>query len=65
MAMAAFGYQSGLTGKYHLLAVFTLILAFSAVLWLLADFDRPLSGTTRVSQQPMIDLMQKLIPQEN
>jgi hypothetical protein len=33
-----------------------LVLAFSAILTLVADLDRPQEGLLRVSQQAMIDL---------
>ena len=37
-----------------------LVLAFSAVVTLIADLDRPQEGLLRVSQQTMIDLQKTL-----
>jgi hypothetical protein len=56
IAMAALGYQQGLSGSQRSLAGLALALAFSAVLLLIADLDRPQEGLLRVSQQAMIDL---------
>jgi hypothetical protein len=56
LAMAALGYQQGLSGSLRSVAVLALALAFAAVLLLIADLDRPQEGLLRVSQQAMIDL---------
>jgi hypothetical protein len=56
LAMAAVGYQEGLTNTRRSLAALTLVLAFSLVLILIVDLDRPGEGMLRVSQQSMIDL---------
>lgn len=55
-AMVALGYHEGLAGSRRSLAVFALVLAFSAVMLLIADLDRPREGMLQVSQQAMIDL---------
>jgi hypothetical protein len=56
LALAAMGYHAGLSGSRRSLAVFALALAFSAVMWMIADLDRPHEGLLRVSQQAMVDL---------
>ena len=56
LAMAAMGYQEGLTSTRRSLAALALVLAFSLVLILIVDLDRPGEGMLRVSQQSMIDL---------
>ena len=56
LAMAAMGYQEGLTSAKRSLAVFALVLGFSVVLMLIVDLDRPGEGILEVSQQSMIDL---------
>jgi hypothetical protein len=60
LSMAAVGYNFGLTdgNSYQIIAV--LVLAFSAVILLIADLDRAGEGALRVSQQPMIELQRKL-----
>lgn len=50
------GYHTGLSGARRSLAVLALVLAFSAVMTLIIDLDRPQEGLLRVSQQAMIDL---------
>jgi hypothetical protein len=60
LSMAAVGFQFGLSGKRSLLANLALTLTFSAVTFLIFDLDRPTQGWFRVSQQPMIELQQKL-----
>lgn len=56
LAMSAIGYQGGLLNTKRSVAALTLVFAFSAVLTLIADLDRPGDGVVRVSQQSMIDL---------
>jgi hypothetical protein len=56
VALGAMGYHAGLTGTRRSLAVFALVLTFTAVMVLIADLDRPLDGLLRVNPQAMIDL---------
>ena len=56
------GYHAGLAGSGRSLAHPALVLAFSAVMTLITDLDRPQEGLLRVSQQPMIDLQRTMIP---
>lgn len=60
LSMSDLGYQSGLSGKLSLLASLTLILAFTAVIYLIADLDRPSEGLLRVRQQTYLDLQKKM-----
>lgn len=53
---AVMGYHAGLAGSSRSLAIFALVLAFSAVITLIVDLDRPQEGLLRVSQQAMIEL---------
>jgi hypothetical protein len=54
------GYHAGLAGSGRSLALLALVLAFSAVVTLIADLDRPQEGLLRVSQQTMIDVQKTL-----
>ena len=56
LSMVAMGYHEGVTSNKRSVAVVAVVLAFSAVLFLIADLDRPGKGLLRVSQQTMIDL---------
>jgi len=56
ISMAAMGYHQGLISTRRSLAVLALVFAFSVVMYLIADLDRPGAGMFRVSQQSMIDL---------
>jgi hypothetical protein len=60
LTMAAMGYQFGLTGERSWAVTIFLALAFAAVILLIADLDRPQLGFVRVSQQAMIDLVNKI-----
>jgi hypothetical protein len=60
LTMAAMGYQFGLTGTHSWIVTILLVLVFASVILLIADLDRPQSGFLRVSQQPMIDLINKI-----
>ena len=56
LSMGEMGYHQGLVSARRSLAVLALVFAFSAVLYLIVDLDRPTQGLLRVSQQSMIDL---------
>ena len=60
LAMVMLGYHSGLVHSKRSIAVLALVLGFSSVLYLIADLDRPVQGTLRVSQQSMIDLRRSM-----
>jgi hypothetical protein len=54
--MSGVGYFGGLSVSSRSLAVVVLALAFSSIIALVADLDRPREGLVRVSQQALIDL---------
>jgi len=56
LAMAALGYHESVADSRRSFAVLALVLAFSAVILLIADLDRPREGMLQVSQQAMVDL---------
>ena len=56
ISMLSIGYQAGLSGSRRSVAATALVLAFSGVIMLIADLDRPERGFLRVNQQAMIDL---------
>ena len=60
LTMMAMGYQFGLTGEHSWPVTILLVLVFTAVLLLIADLDRPQAGWLKVSQQAMIDLIDKI-----
>ena len=60
LSFAGMGYQAGLAGTCRSLAILAVAFAFSSVIWLIADLDRPQEGTLQVSQQAMIDLQQSM-----
>ncbi len=60
-AMITMGSQTGLARTRRLIQVIPLVLAFSALITLVADLDRPAElGLIRVSQEAMIDLQKNL-----
>lgn len=59
-AMTGVGYQFGIIGTKSWLVILLLALSFSAIILLIADLDRATSGLFKVSQQPMLELRQKL-----
>ena len=60
LTMAAMGYQFGLTGEHSWPVTILLVLVFTTVIMLIADLDRPQAGWLKVSQQAMIDLIDKI-----
>lgn len=60
LAMTAIGYQGALSSTKRTFAGIILVLAFSAVITVIADLDRPGAGLLRVSQRGMTDLKNEL-----
>jgi hypothetical protein len=60
IAMAVMGYYEGTAGTIRSLAVFGMVIAFSAVFALIADLDRPGQGLLQVNQQPMLDVQRSM-----
>jgi hypothetical protein len=58
--MAMVGTQSAQSGARYFKMELALAVAFSLVLALIADLDRPQEGLLNVSQQAMSDLQTKL-----
>lgn len=61
LAMVSMGYVAGLGGKRTPPVTYALVLAFSSVLFLINDLDRPLEGALTASQQPLLDLREKVV----
>ena len=55
-ALAAMGYHGGVAGTARSPVMLAVAIAFSAVILLIADRDRPGEGWVNISQQAMIDL---------
>jgi hypothetical protein len=60
LSSIAMGYLEGLSGTRRSLAVLAVAIAFSVVIELIADLDRPQEGVLRVSQQALIDLQRSM-----
>jgi len=60
IAMVAVGYHFGLTGSGSFLVSLLLSCAFSTIILLIADLDRAQEGFQKLTQQPMLELQQKL-----
>lgn len=60
LAMGATGYQEGLTSASRTPATLALVLAFSGVIYLIADLDRTHEGLLSVSRRPLIELQQSI-----
>ncbi len=60
LAMTAVGYQFGRAGVRDFAISAILAIAFSLVIYLIADLDRVDHGNLQVSQRPMIELDSKL-----
>lgn len=65
MGMGAAGYQEGRTGSRRSPVILTLVLAFSGVVVLISDLDRPHEGLLRVNQQIMLNQQQSMQPISN
>jgi hypothetical protein len=61
LSMLAVGYQVGMSGIRRLRGAPVLAAAFSLVIVMIADIDRPGEGLMRVSQQPIADVRQMML----
>jgi hypothetical protein len=59
LAVMLVGYAFGLNGRPHIFSMSVLAVGITLVLAVIIDLDRPRSGFIRISQQPMIDLLQQ------
>ena len=62
ITLAMVGYSAGLTTRRSLLTAAVLVVLLSVVLTLVIDLDRPRDGFLKVSQHPIVDLMNELGP---
>jgi hypothetical protein len=60
LSLAAMGYHAGLSRSRRSPAELAVAVAFSVVIGLIADLDRPQEGVLKVSQQALIDLRQSM-----
>ena len=60
LSLGLVGYNAGLSEKRSPIIAIVLVIALGATLWLVIDLDRPREGLIKTSQQPLIDLQQKL-----
>ena len=54
------GYEFGITGHRHVLSEALLIISITMVMTLIIELDHPHSGVIRDSQQPLVDLQNRL-----
>ena len=62
LSLGMVGYSAGLTRRRSLLSAVVLVIALGAVIAIVVDLDRPRDGFIEVSQQPLIDLQQRIGP---
>lgn len=62
MAMISLGYMFGMAGTFQASVTVTLALAFTAMILLIGDIDRPGQGLMRTDIRPLLDLQQRLNP---
>ncbi len=60
LTMTTTGFHEGIAGSRRSLASFAVVVAFSVILFLIFDLDRPLEGLVRVSQQSLQDLQESM-----
>jgi hypothetical protein len=60
LTMGTLGLQIGLSGKRRIVGVIPIAFTFAVLVTLIVDLNRPQGGFITVSQQPLIDLQDKL-----
>jgi len=61
LSLGGVGYHGGVAGTSRSPVVFAVVVAFSALIMVIADLDRPGQGFINVSQEPMLVLRQMLV----
>ncbi|HQR11310.1 MAG TPA: hypothetical protein PLW68_08275 [Casimicrobiaceae bacterium] len=61
LALTSVGYHGGVAGTSRSPVMLAVAIAFSAVIMVIADLDRPGQGFINVSQQPLVDLRAMLV----
>jgi hypothetical protein len=62
LTLGMVGYGAGLTRQRGVISAVVLTFGLTAVLMLVVDLDRPRDGFLQVSQQPLIDVQQRIGP---
>jgi hypothetical protein len=65
LTLGMVGYSAGLTRRRSPLTAVVMIVVLGAVITLVVDIDRPGDGFVTVSQQPILDLQQQIVPPES
>jgi len=60
LGLATMGYGAGLAGSRTLIPAGVLVLAFSAIIVLIIDLERPRQQLFHVSQEPMVDVVRRI-----
>lgn len=60
VSIAIVGYNAGLNGRRSAINAAVMIVALGAVFTLVVDIDRPRDGIVQVSQQPLVDVVERL-----
>ena len=60
LTMVMTGYNAGISGARTLITRFLLVLAFSSVLVLITELDRPRKTIIKINQQAMVDLQNSM-----
>jgi len=60
LTMGVVGYSAGLTNRRSVLSAAILVIALGATILLVIDLDRPRDGFLQVSQQPLINLHERI-----
>jgi hypothetical protein len=60
LSLAMVGYTAGIKGRRSLLSAVVMVLGLGIVLALVIDLDRPQDGLVNVSQQPIIEVQQRI-----
>lgn len=61
LSLTAVGYHGGVAGTGRSPVMLAVAIAFSAVIMVIADLDRPGQGFINVSQEPMVALREMLV----
>ena len=61
LSMLAIGFQVGMSGSRRMSGMSLLVAAFSLVIVMIADIDRPGEGQFQASQQPLVDVQQMML----
>lgn len=60
LSLGMVGYQAGLSDRHSMVSATVLAILLTGVMWMILDLERPRDGLIPISQQSLIDLLERI-----